>query len=145
MPHAMSNQFLPEFNLQPDEYGWTGRFPGGPHCLFGKEISLEIHTRSLRTRPKVLPPVSASQAALVSAITPELPTILKRVEEELTAYNRKYDAGFKEFVRDPHVWLSCESEDGTSWTFVVERIDSPDFGYHAEFKGTKFIELWAGD
>ncbi len=28
---------------------------------------------------------------------------------------------------------------------MIERTDNPDFGYHAEFKGTNFVEIWAGD
>ena len=141
----MSNGILPQFTLTPGDYGWTGQFPAGPHHLFGKEIGLEIHTRAVPDDPKVLPSVSQTQATLVRVIARALPTILKRVEDELKTHNQKFEPNFQEFIRDPHVWLSSESDDGLSWTFVVERIDNPDFGYHAEFRGTEFIELWAGD
>ena len=92
----------------------------------------------------MLPPVSASQAALVRLITPALPTILKRVEQEMIAYN-DHDPEFRAFLSDPQVWLSSEHDDGEAWTFVIERTDNPDFGYHTEFKGTSFVEIWAGD
>ncbi len=77
-------------------------------------------------------------------ITPALPAILKRVEEAMVTYN-DHDPNFREFVRNPYVWLDSEEDNGQSWTFVIERTDNPDFGYHAEFKGTEFVEIWAGD
>ncbi len=141
----MSDQLLSEYKLLPDEYGWTGGFPGGPHLLFGREVGLEIHTRSVPDDPPVLPPVSASQATLVRAIAPALSDLLKRVEKELIRYNEKFDPEFGNYIRDPIVWLSSEHDDGVSWSFVVERTDNPDFGYHAEFRGTEFVELWSAD
>jgi hypothetical protein len=95
--------------------------------------------------PKVLPPVSPSQASLVRSIVPALPSILHRVESELTAFTQKHDPDFHTAVRHPHIWLDSESDDGVSWTFVVGRTDNPDFGYDLEFRGTEFIQLWAGD
>ena len=94
--------------------------------------------------PKVLPPVSERQAVLVRQITPALAAILKRVEEAMIAYN-DHDPSFRAFIRDPHVWLDSEDDDGESWTFVIERTDNPDFGYHSEFRGTNYVEIWAGD
>lgn len=135
---------LPEFTLAPTDYGWTGSFPGGPHKVFAKEIHVQIDTRAVPDEPKVLPSVSVSQAALVRLITPALPAILKRVEEAMVKYN-DHDPDFREFVRNPHVWLDSEEDNGESWTFVIERTDNPDFGYHAEFKGTNYVEIWAGD
>lgn len=139
-----NKQQLSEFTLAPTDYGWTGRFPGGSHLIFGKEIAVHIHTRAVPDEPKILPPVSVSQAALVRRITLALPAILKRVEEAMVKYN-DHDPDFREFVRNPHVWLDSEEDNGESWTFVIERTDNPDFGYHTEFKGTNFIEIWAGD
>jgi len=141
----MDTSFHQEFALAPDAYGWTGKFPGGPHRLFEKEIALEIHTRLIPIEPVVLPDVSGRQANLVRAIAPGLPIILKRVEKELIDYAYKFDPKFNEVIDRPHVWLNCEDDDGPSWTFVVGRADSPDFGYHLEFKGSEFIRIWAAD
>ena len=141
----MNSQPLSEFNLTPGNYGWSGQFPSGPHRLFGKDITLEIHTRLTPKDPKVLPPVSKKQAGLVRSITSALPTIISRVESELIGYNQKFDPNFFESVRHPHVWLNCESDDGVSWTFVVGRTDNPDFGYDLIFSGTDFVELFGGD
>jgi hypothetical protein len=121
-----------------------GKVPGGPLYLFGKEVYIHIDTRAVPDEPRILPPASASQAALVRMITPVLPAILRRVEEAMVSYN-DHDPDFRSFLRDPHVWLSSESDDGTTWSFVIERADNPDFGYHTEFKGTNFVEIWAGD
>jgi hypothetical protein len=140
---ATSRQRLSDFQLLPSDYGWTGSFPVGPHMVFGKEIYVHIETRAIPDEPKALPPVSISQATLVKMITPALPMLLKRVEEEMVGYN-KHDPDFRDFISDPHIWLSSDEDDGQSWTFVIERTDAPGFGYHAEFKGTNFVEIWAG-
>ena len=142
--HAGNKERLPELVLAPTDYGWTGRFSGAPRHIFGKEICIHLDTRAVPDDPKVLPPVSANQAALVRMITPALPSILKRVEDATVAYNNQ-DPDFRQFVRNPHVWLDSEEDDGESWTFVIERTDNPGFGYHIEFKGTNFVEIWAGD
>ena len=105
---------------------------------------MEIHTREVPYEPDLLPPVSVSQAAFMRRITPALPAILKRVEEAMVEYN-DHDQDFREFVTNPHVWLACDQDNGESWTFVIERTDNPDFGYHAEFEGTNLFEIWSGD
>lgn len=141
----MSNRQLHNFSLTPGDYGWSAHpAPDSPR-LFGKEVSLEIHTRSIPSEPKILPSVSQSQTALVRSLVPALPSILQRAERELTAYNEKYDPEFHRAIHNPHIWLSSETDDGITWTLIVGRVDNPDFGYHAEFQGTEFIELWAGD
>jgi hypothetical protein len=66
------------------------------------------------------------------------------VETELTAYAEKLEPEFRSVLRDPRIWLDAERDDGISWTFVIERTDWPDFGYHVEFKGIEFVEIWAG-
>lgn len=141
----MSSQLLPDFMLQPFDYGWKSGFPNGPWRLFGREVSVEIHTRIVPYRPIDLSPISEKQAALVRKIASELGEIIKRVETELTAYDSSFDSDFQDFITNPSVWLSSEKDDGQTWAFVIERTDNPDFGYHAEFKGTEFIELWGGD
>jgi hypothetical protein len=140
---TFTQEQLPEFTLALSSYGWSGRFPNGPYRLFGQEITIEIHTRAVPDDPKVLPAVSKDQAALVRTITQALPTILKRVEEAMTAYNEG-DPSFREFITNPHVWLDSEEASPDSWTFVIERKDNPNFGYHIEFMGTTFVEIWAG-
>jgi len=140
----INRQLLPEFTFTPTEYGWNGRFPDGPHRFFETEISVQIDTRAVPDEPKVLPPVSADQAALIRTITPALSSILREVEEAMLDFNEEAP-DFRRFIRNPHVWLDTEEDDGESWAFVIERTDNPDFGYHAEFKGTRLVEVWAGD
>ncbi len=94
---SITRQRLPDFTLAPGDYGWSGRFPGEPRSTFGKEVRIQIDTRAVPGEPKVLPPVSTSQAALVRMITRALPAILKRVEEEMVAYNN-YEPEFRAFL-----------------------------------------------
>ena len=135
---------LPEFSLVPTDYGWKGRFQGGLFRVLGQEVSFQIDTRAVPDEPKTLSPISESQAGLLRSIANALPAILQKVEKEIIAYN-DFEPEFRQFLRDPQVWLSSETDDGESWTFVIERTDNPDFGYHSEFKGTNFIEIWSGD
>jgi len=141
----MSKVRLEEFHMMPGEYGWTAKLPTGSPRLFGREISLEIHTRTSPGESSTTPPITVSQAALVRSVVPALSLVVERVATELRLYNEKFDPKFEELICEPQVWLSAENDDGVAWTFVVERTDNPDFGYHAEFRGTEFIELWAGD
>ena len=141
---ATTKKRLPEFTLVPTDYGWSGEFPGGPHYIFGSAIHVQIDTRAVPDDPKVLPPVSSSQAALVRVIMQELPAILRTVEEAMISDNHD-DPDFRRFVRNPHVWLNSETDDGETWAFVIEHTENPDFGAHTEFKGTNFVEIWAGD
>jgi len=141
---TLKNLYLPEFILTPNDYGWSAQLPGAPR-LFGQEVFLEIHTRLIPSEPKVLPPVSRSQASLVRSLIPALPSILQLVERELMAYNQKHAPDFLAVIRHPHIWLNSECDDGGSWTFVVGRTDNPDFGYDLEFRGTELIKLCAGD
>lgn len=142
---AITKERIPEFALAPTDYGWGGRFPGVElRTIFGQEVRVKIDTRAVPDEPKILPPVSERQAGLMRVIIPALPAILKRVEEAMVVDN-VHDPDFRQFIRNPHIWLNSEEDDGESWTLVIERTDNHDFGYHTEFKGTKFVEIWAGD
>jgi hypothetical protein len=64
-------------------------------------------------------------------------------------WGREWAAEFPEELGtvfgNPKLWLSADVEDEREWTLVVERSDWPDFGWHLEFHGVEFRELWAGD
>jgi hypothetical protein len=141
----MTNEQLQDLSFTPGDYGWSAKLTPDSPRLFGKEVLLEIHTRSFPNDPKDLPRVSQSQAALVQALLPALPSLLQQAERELTAYNEKFHPDFHLSIHNPHIWLSNETDDGVSWTLVVGLVQNPDFGYHVEFQGTEFIELWSGD
>src|SRR5256885_6216915 len=115
------------------------------HRFLDHEIRLEIHTRLNPKRRKVLPSVSSKQADLVGKITANLATIIPLLEREFMTFHEKFDPDFRRFITHPHVWLAANPKEEGAWTFVVERADNPDFGYHAEFKDADFVELWAGD
>ncbi len=135
---------IPELELTPGSFGWSASLPNSPR-LFGQNITVEIHTRLVPYNPVELPPISARQAALVQQILSSLSALVQRVESELIQYHQSIDPEFQAHMERPHIWLSSEHDDGISWTFVVGIKENPDFGYHAEFEGTEFIELWAGD
>jgi hypothetical protein len=141
----MNSDQIAGLALRPDGNGWTTTLASDTAQLYGKEVQLRIDTRLVRDDPETLPPVSPTQGNLVRRVLPALSNLLTRVESALEAYHKDFEPEFRDYLRNPHVWLDCEVDDGFSWTFVVERTDNPDFGYHAEFRGTQFVELWAGD
>ncbi len=139
----MSNALLPELQFKAGSHGWSAELPNAPR-LFGRVVSLVIDTRMTPTEPRVLPEISKSQASLVRLLLPALPKLVPLVEEELKGYNQEHDPEFQGFLSHPHLWLDSEG-DGKKWAFVVGRTDNPDFGYHADFSGLDFVELWAAD
>jgi hypothetical protein len=139
----MPTHSLADLNFTPHEYGWRALLPNFPRFL-GREVSIDIHTRSTPSNQQMLPPISATQAALVRSILPFLALIIDRVERELVKY-QKDDDGWRAIVDNPNIWLSNEDDDGESWTFVIESTENPDFGWHVEFKLLEFNCIWAGD
>ncbi len=145
----MHGDLLSALNLQPHKLGWSGLIRDAPR-FFGREISIDVHTLEFdiehhNRKDGVAPPaISAKQASLVRLILPALSSIVECVEREMTDVEAS-DPGFREVVRNPHVWLSAEADDDLSWTFVVESTMNPDFGWHFEFKGAEFLEVWSGD
>jgi hypothetical protein len=140
----MNSGDFAEFALSPGDYGWSAPLPPGSPTLFGLPITVDIHTRTIPSQPESLPPISTAQAALVRSLLPHLVPIMRRVEAALTAYHERSESEFISTLRDPHIWLDAERDDGISWTLVIGRTDWPDFGYHVEFKGKEFVEIWAG-
>ena len=138
----MNNEHLQEFDFVVNEFGWIAKIPGSPQLL-GQEVTLFIST--FPEKAEECAGVSKKQAELLRSIVPSLTELLKRVEYELVAYNKDSDPEFYTAICNPQVWLNIEDNDDCSWQVVVQRSDSPDFGYHAEFKGVEFVELWAAD
>jgi hypothetical protein len=140
----MSDQCLQELGPVASDFGWRAKLPGAP-LLFGKEVTLFIFTGIAPMSSAPLPSISLKQAALVHSIIPALQEVIRRVEEELSAYEPDLASDANAVFCNPQVWLDSEDNDCSSWTLIVERSDWEDYGYHAEFKGTEFVELWAGD
>jgi hypothetical protein len=138
----MPADMLSDLNLMPHEYGWHAPLRNAPRFL-GHGLSIDIHTRLIPYDPEILPPISATQAALVRSLLPFLGPIIERVEREVVEYEP--DDRWRAVIDNPHIWLSNEDEDGESWTFVIESTENPDYGWHVEFKRLEFHCIWAGD
>ncbi|MDA0767019.1 MAG: hypothetical protein O3A92_09375 [Verrucomicrobia bacterium] len=70
--------------------------------------------------------------------------VLEIAEGRLTEYAAG-DVAVAEVACRPKLWLPAEVENEREWALVVERRDWPDFGWHLEFHGVEFREIWAGD
>lgn len=125
-----------------DQFGteWRAHLPAEAGTLFGQplEIVAEIG------RPGLVGAGDVAATPLVRQVLAGLPALLGIAEAQLGA-SADDDDRVEDVACRPHVWLSAEVEDEMDWTLVVERTDWPDFGWHLEFHGLEFRELWAGD
>jgi hypothetical protein len=78
---------------------------------------------------------------LLSSILADFDTILNRAESALHDYAGATDKGYEEHIVEPTIFITAGS---LKWTLGMERDDWPDFGWHIEFSGTDFVEVWAG-
>lgn len=137
---------LRKLAFKPDVYGWRAVLPPAAPKLFEKlAIILDVNTRLYPQKPEALPEISETQEALLDRLSPALPIVVKRVELALTKFHKKHEPNFLAKIDKPRIWLAKHNDDGITWAFITGRKDNKDFGYHAEFKGEKFVELWAGD
>lgn len=135
-------------NLTEHDYGWEGILPEELGRLFGQPIGIEIETRPV-SEDGPPPLVSQEERALAKRIIADLPQVLAEAEKQFSRYTaKKKDPDAFEQVREPHIWINRdeleEEENPERWTFVIGREDLPDFGYHLEFDGLSFLEIWAG-
>ena len=142
-PPLLRWQLPGDTSLEPDRFGWVADLAGSGAVFFGHRFVLRIETSS---QPVTDAPPSPSRAelALASAIIENLPSILATCEAKFTEYNANSTA--PHHIHDPHIWICREFiEEGSRWAFVVGRDDAPDFGYHLEFDGLKYLGMSAGD
>ena len=120
---------------------WTAIVPPEHGTFFGQPLSIEV----CRYRDEA-GALSDSSLALVHQILESLPEVLRLGSEALERYEKGDPSVLTNLIK-PLIWLGSENddEDETLWTLVVERADWPDYGYHIEFRGTDFMEIWAGD
>jgi hypothetical protein len=92
------------------------------------------------------PPLKSFECSRIGDILAALPEVLPIAEEEWEDFA---DNDTDEPRRlEPHIWIFRKSLKKTMkalpWTFVVN-LRGTDYGWHIEFKGTRFVEIWAGD
>ena len=134
-------------SLLPDKFGWWAELPLAAGDFLGTPMRINVQTRPI---PEAGAPPRPNEAELqlVRIVLEGWRPVLLRAETEFRAYNAPHDPNAENIIREPHVWIDreCMTEEGQSrWTLVVGRRDAPDFGYHLEFEGTEFLEIWAGD
>ncbi len=145
-PAAVSSRRLPGFKLTADGYGWAAKLPAGSPRLLGHEITVKLDTRETPDEPRILPPVREEQARLLRRILPTLPELVRKAEAELIGYDDELkDPKFRQVVRSVELWLPAKPDSEVDWALVVERSDMGSFGYHVEFSGLEFREVWAAD
>jgi hypothetical protein len=145
-PAAVSSRRLPGFKLSADEYGWAAKLPTGSPRLLGHEITIKLDTRETPDEPRILPAVREDQARMLRRILPALPELVRRAEAELIAYDDEMkDPKFRQVLRTVDIWFPAKPDSEVDWALVVERSDIPSFGYHVEFSGLEFREVWAAD
>lgn len=124
-----------------DQWGleWRAALPIESGTLFGQPLALVAEVG----RPGLVGGGDVGATPLVREILENLPGLLAVAGPHLASYEEGED--IVSLVSNPKIWLSAEVGDERAWTLVVERVDWEDFGWHLEFQGLDFVEIWAGD
>jgi hypothetical protein len=116
--------------------------PAEAGLYYCKRIGIKISKLFKVPKQVVLSP---SEERLVAMILGNLPKLAKKAEEEWYGYHG--DPSLPEEVATPHIWISRDLQQKRGpkfWTFIVNHRESPDYGWHLEFEGMKFLDVWAG-
>lgn len=144
-PPPLQWQLPDGVTLEADRFGWSADLASKGASFFGHPVALKIDTSASPVSGPP-PPPSRAELSLASVIIQNLSALLSLCEEKFSEDTRRYDGTALQHVRDPHIWISTEFiGEGTSWSFVVSRDDAPDFGYHHEFDGLRYLGISAGD
>ena len=136
-------------SLKKGRYKWSMRLPAEACTFYDKRVGFE--SSPLLRAKKGEPPLATHEVKLIEQILEQLPKLVRKAEKEWWAHHGDLD--FARNVSNPHVWISREDQAGDKrgkWTFVVEPRDDPEYGgyggyaWHLEFKGTRFMDIWAG-
>jgi hypothetical protein len=144
-PPPLQWQLPDGVTLAADRFGWSADLASKGGSFFGHPVALKIDTSPSPVMGPPPPPTRA-ELSLASVIVQSLSTLLRLCEEKFSEDTRRYDGTAMQHVRAPHIWISTEFiGEGSSWSFVVSRDDAPDFGYHLEFDGLRYLGISAGD
>jgi hypothetical protein len=134
-------------DLKRTKYGWRAVLPVEFGNFFGRPVGIDFQTREVPER-RPPPAVSESEKELVRTILLRLREVLQEAERQFEQYNAGADPPAVSMVADPQIWLHREDAEvahPTRWALVVGARRAPDFGWHLEYDGTEFREIWAGD
>jgi len=120
---------------------WQSQIPEDFLTFQGRTIGIWIESADDGSCP------APEMRALLDQILCDLPSVIDSAQTELSRYENDSEEDYSTHIKNPHIWLTIDlvPNDPTAWTFVVERDDWPDFGWHIEFRGIRFHEIWAGD
>lgn len=127
------------------ESGWQGELPATCGTFLKHSVAISFQTRS--TFDADPPPLPTPDQVSLALMILELPEIFVDAEQRFLEYT-KQEPTDRAQVMNPVVWISDEvqrAQGFTRWTLVIHRHDCPDFGYHVEFDGAKFLEIYSGD
>lgn len=127
--------------FRENEYGqWVREVPRSQGTFLGEPIAVAIDRGSAGEQGP-----QAAERALLEQILAQLPSILKTAEKALADYEEGAARDYEAHIEGPTIWVPKDHRRPAEWTFVVERDDWEDFGWHIEFEGVEFVEIWAGD
>jgi hypothetical protein len=131
--------------FHPNEHGWVANVPTTRGVFQGHPVRITIATRVLAYEPKELPRPNGDQIRLATFLMENLGDVLFECAIRLRSYCG--DLTFFTEMVSPELWISAEEEsDGPmSWTMVVERRGDEDDGYHIEFDGLQFVQIFSYD
>lgn len=91
---------------------------------------------------KRLPPTEVARA---NVALKHLPELVRDAEKRLLEYANESTPMIttSDDIQNPHIWLDPEAESEAQWTIVVEMKDNDGYGWHIEFNGAEFRDLWS--
>jgi hypothetical protein len=119
---------------------WTRDLPPASGTFMGRQLRAVVEGCTVRADGP-----TPRDLAFLDEIVASLGVALPRAQSELAQYEESAGREYAAHVKNPHIWIRDDRETPQEWTLVVERDDSLDFGWHIEFEGSKFRELWAAD
>jgi hypothetical protein len=125
---------------------WKTLLPEDAGLFLDRRIGLKLQPLvPLNENAVEEPPLKSFEYRRIGDILAALPKILPVAEDEWENYADTDDESPR---LEPYISIYRKSlknlKKPLSWTFIVD-LKGTDFGWHIEFKGTRFVEIWAGD
>lgn len=106
-------------------------------------IELDLPRHRDDPRPESRGPLRHHERDLILSILRHLPDLLLTCEREFNTFTPEPVAGSD--IINPVLWLDrTRLEAGRQWSFVIGLRADPGHGWHIEFDGLEFSQVWSG-
>lgn len=136
MDAAEAGKLIKKLKLGPR--GWSMTLPASAGQCFGQRI--DVLCTGFRSRT-VEPPLDKQEIELLTTILTHLPQLAARAEQAWEEYGGEGQLDESDRLSRPRIFINRTKLTGP-WAMVIE-IAGSSFGWHVEFEGLQFKEIWA--